>query len=234
MAAAELVHAADGRAHQGDGLGVASCSVGELGLGDRQHVVAHEGRDGTATVGEDAHRFDHSLRGGGAAGGGQRHHPVRQSEGGEAITDPRLRLVSQFLPAVADVDAEALEAKKHRRRVLYVDVGIRRGDRERSGEVAEARIVELEHRGMVAVLQHEQGAVPPEMVLQVVGAFPVGREGGEPLDAFAATALHLHHMGDGVRGPEIARVELNGAAPGWLGGEIIPGLLLRKTAAGKY
>jgi hypothetical protein len=40
-------------------------------------------------------------------------------------------------------------------------------------------------------------------------------------------------MGDGVRGPEIAGVELNGAAPGWLGGEIVAGLLVSEGVAGE-
>src|SRR5262249_25681216 len=137
-------------------------------------------------------------------------------------------------PTVADIDAEALEAEKGGRRVLHVDVDVRRGDRERRGEVAEASIVEFEHAGIVAVLELEQGAVPPEMVLQVVAAFPVRRERGEPLDAFAAAALHLHHMGDGMRGPEIAGLERDGAAPGWLGGEIVPGFLVREGMAGEY
>ena len=39
MAGAELVHAADGRTHQGDGFGVASGRVGELGVGDRQRTI---------------------------------------------------------------------------------------------------------------------------------------------------------------------------------------------------
>ena len=60
---------AEGRTHQGDGFGMASGSMGELGLGDRQHVVAHDGRDGAAALGEGAHRLDHALRSGGAAGG---------------------------------------------------------------------------------------------------------------------------------------------------------------------
>jgi hypothetical protein len=41
-------------------------------------------------------------------------------------------------------------------------------------------------------------------------------------------------MGDGVRSPEIAGVELDGVAPGWLGGERVPGLLLGEAAAGEY
>ena len=72
------------------------------------------------------------------------------------------------------------------------------------------------------------------MVLQVVAALPVGRERGEPLDAFAAPALHLHHVGNGVRGPEIAGVEFDGPAPGGLGREIISGLFLGEAAAGEY
>jgi hypothetical protein len=40
-----------------------------------------------------------------------------------------------------------------------------------------------------------------------------GRERGEPLDAFAAAALRLQHVGDRMRGPEIAGIELDGAAP---------------------
>src|SRR5258705_8197885 len=72
------------------------------------------------------------------------------------------------------------------------------------------------------------------MVLQVVTALPVGRERGEPLDAFAAAALRLQDMGDGVCGPEIAGVELDRAAPGWLGGEIVPGLFLGEAAAAEY
>ena len=113
MAAAEPVHAADGRTHQIDSLFVASGGVGELRLGDRQHVVAHDGRDRAAAIRETAHRLDHTLRSGGAAGGDQRHHPVRQCKGGLAVADPRLGLVGEFLPAVADIDPEALEPEQH-------------------------------------------------------------------------------------------------------------------------
>ena len=158
---------------------------------------------------------------------------MRQSERGQAVADPRLGLVGQFLPPVADIDAEALESKEDRCRVLHVDVDIRRGDGERRGEVAEARVVKLEHRGMVAVLQLEERAVPPEMMFEVVSALPVGRERREPLNAFAAAALRLQHMGDRVRGPEIARVDLDGPATVGLGREVIPGLLMGEGAAGE-
>ena len=67
----------------------------------------------------------------------------------------RLRFVGQFLPTVADIDAEALEAEERGRRVLCVDVDIRRGDRERCGEVAEVGIVEFERCGIFTVLDLE-------------------------------------------------------------------------------
>ncbi len=159
---------------------------------------------------------------------------MRQSEGGEAVADSRLGLVGQFLPAVADIDAQALETEQHGRRILHVDVDIRRSDRERRREVAEAGVVEFEHGGIVAILEREQRAVPPQMMLQVVAALPVGRECGEPLDAFAAAALRFQHVGDGVRGPQIAGVELDRAAPGGLGSERVPGLLLGEAAAAEY
>ncbi len=212
---------------------MASGGVGELGLGDRQHVVAHERGNGAATVGEGAHGLDHALCRGGAAGCGQRHQPVRQREGRHAVADPCFGLVGKFLPTIADIDAEALQAKEHGRRVLHIDVDVGRSDRERRGEIAEAGVVELEHRGMIAVLQLEQRAVPPEMVLQVVGPLPVGRERREPLNAFAAAALRLQDMGDGVRRPEIAGVELDGAASVGLCCEIVPGLLVGERAAGE-
>src|SRR5215831_15328155 len=72
------------------------------------------------------------------------------------------------------------------------------------------------------------------MVLQVVAALPVRCERREPLNALAAAALHLEHMGHRVRGPEIAGVELDGAAPGWFGGAIVAGLLMGEAMAGEY
>ena len=76
--------------------------------------------------------------------------------------------------------------------------------------------------------------MPPEMVLQVVAALPIRRERREPLDALAAAALRLHHMGHGMRGPEVAGVELDGPAPARLGAEIASGLLQREAAASEH
>ena len=161
-------------AHQGDGLGVAACRVGKLRLCDRQRVVAHDGGNGARPLREDAHGFNHALGRGAAAGGGKRHQPVRQREGGLAVADARLGLVGQFFPALADIDAQALQAKQHGSRVLHVDVNIGRGHRQRPGQVAKACVVEIQRSGRVAVLKLAQRAVPPQMVLQVMCPRPVG------------------------------------------------------------
>ena len=72
------------------------------------------------------------------------------------------------------------------------------------------------------------------MMLQVVAALPVGRERGEPLDAFAAAPLHLQDVRNRMRGPQVAGVELYGAASRRLGGEVVADLLLREAAAREY
>ena len=134
---------------------MAAGGLGELGLGDRQCVVAHDAGDGAAAIGEGAHGLDHALRSGGAAGGGQRHQPVRQRECGKTVADPCFRLVGEFLPTVADIDAKALQPEQRGRGVLHVDVDIGCGDRQRCGEIAEVGIVELERRGVIANLRIE-------------------------------------------------------------------------------
>ena len=106
-------------------VGVTSGRARELRLGDWQHVIAHEGWDGAVAVCEGAHRRDHARCGGGAAGSYQRHQPVRQSESGLAVADPRLGLVRKFLPAVADIDAETLQTEEHGCGVLHIDVDVR-------------------------------------------------------------------------------------------------------------
>src|SRR4051812_32490048 len=229
VAATELIHAVYGRAHNGDRFGVTSGGTGQLSLGDRQRVVAHDAGDGAAARGEGTHGVDHALRGRDTTRRGQRHQPVRQSECGKTVTDPSLRLVSQFLPAVSDIDAEALEAEEHRGRVLHVDVDIRRGDRERRAEVPEPSIVEFEYCVIITALHPEKSAVP-----QVLATLPVGGKRSEPLDAFATPALHFHYVGDGVRAPEIAGVQLDRAASAGFGGDIVADLFVSEGLAGQH
>jgi hypothetical protein len=42
---------AERRAHQGHGLGMAPGGMGQLGLGDRQHIVANDRRHGAMACG---------------------------------------------------------------------------------------------------------------------------------------------------------------------------------------
>ena len=79
---------------------------------DRQRIVAHQRPDAALAAARcrSAHRLDHASGRLPAPGGGQRHHPVRQREGRQAIADARLGLVGELDPAIADIDTLALAA----------------------------------------------------------------------------------------------------------------------------
>ncbi len=138
---------------------------------------------------------------------------MRQRESRQAVADARLGLVGELFPARADRHAAQLEAHEHRRGVLHVDVevGHRRG--ERRGEVAEAPVVEVEHRVELSPGEVEHRAVPPQVVQEKALAAPVLLEAGEPGDALGRPALHLEHVRHGVRAPDLGRIELHRAAP---------------------
>jgi len=80
-----------------------------------------------------------------------------------------------------------------------VVVGLR--VRHRRIQIAKTAIVEVENLLELAPLQMEQRAVPPQMVQQVVAAGPMWLELAEPGDAFVVSILHLHDVGNRVRGP---------------------------------
>jgi hypothetical protein len=80
-----------------------------------------------------------------------------------------------------------------------MEVGLRL--RQRGIQVAKTAIVERENLIEFASLQVKQRAVPPQMMQQVVGAGPVSLQLAEPSDAFVMSILHLHDMGNRVRGP---------------------------------
>ncbi len=77
-------------------------------------------------------------------------------------------------------------------------------------------------------------AVPPQMMLEVVGALPVRLEIGEPVDALTCAALHLEHVRNGMGRPEVALVDIDGIAPRGLRQRVVAELLVRKTATGEH
>ena len=123
------------------------------------------------------------------------------------------------------------EPEQHRGGVLHVDVEVGLRLRQRAGEIAEAPVVEIEHRVELAPLQMKQRAVPPQMMQQVVAAVPVPLQLVEPRDAFGVAALHLHDVRDRVRAPDVARIDRDRGAARRLGARIVAALFQRETMA---
>ena len=67
--------------------------------------------------------------------------------------------------------------------------------------------------------------MPPVVDLEKALLRPGLRIGAHPGDALALPALHLHHMGDRVLGPAVARLELDRAAAGGFRAGVVAGLL---------
>ena len=231
MAAAEAVHAAEHRAHQIDGPGVVAAAVRGHRGADGQRVIAHQRRIGGVSCREVAHGRQHPLRRGLPAGRGQRHHQVRQGEAGDAVADPRLRLVRQFHPALPHIDALARQPEQHGGGVLQVDVEVRHRLHQRRSQVAEAFVVQGQHPGGLATFEVVHRGMPVQMVHQVVRAVPIARQAVNPGDALAPSPLHLQHVSDAVRGPEVAGIARDRLPPGRLGLGVMAAFLHREAAA---
>ena len=78
---------------------------------------------------------------------------------------------------------------------------------------------------MLAEIQVIEGQMPPVVEGEAVVGRPVVRPAGQPVHAVAEPALHLHHMGAGMDGPGIARVQLQRPPRALLGAAIVAHLL---------
>src|SRR5262245_44703461 len=101
------------------------------------------------------------------------HHPMRQRKYRPAIANSIYGLFGDLNPAISNGNALPFEAEEHRRCILNVDVEIRLRLGQRRGEVTEASVVEIKYRIKLASLHMEQGAVPPEMMHDIVGTRPM-------------------------------------------------------------
>ena len=109
--------------------------------------------------------------------------------------------------------SEQLQPEQHRGGVLHVDVEIGLRHRERADEIAEAPVIEIEHRIGFAPLEMKQCAMPPQMMHEVRSTFPIALELVEPRDALRVPPLHLHDVRDRVRAPDVARIDLDRGTP---------------------
>ncbi len=78
---------------------------------------------------------------------------------------------------------------------------------------------------MLAEVEVVQREVPPVVVREAVAGRPVTFARRQPLDPVAVPALHLHHVGNGVHGPRVARIQLQRPPADFLGPRVGSGLL---------
>jgi len=107
----------------------------------------------------------------------------------------------QISPAIADIDAEGVEAPEEGGQVGQVD-------RQRAQRIQDRPIVQRQRRVILAKFDVEQRFVPPDMHLgQVVRRRPQLLARGHPAQTVFRTAGHLHDVRDGVVRPEAVRFE---------------------------
>jgi hypothetical protein len=122
VAAAETVHSPKHWFHEVHCTGVFTSPMGQHSLGYGQSYTSDDLRDGSVAATERSHRVKQSAGHVVASGRGERHHPVRLSERGEAITDPLFSLVRNLDPSIAYVDALTFQSKQHRCSILHIDI----------------------------------------------------------------------------------------------------------------
>ena len=117
----------------------------------------------------------------------------------QMIVRTLFRLVGKFLPACVYRDAGILEAPKHGDGIADIEIILRLVG-------ADLRVIEAEHFVILRQFEMIERAVPPDMVGEVVAAAPAVFGAFQPGNAVAGPAFHFMHMGDGMDGPNIARI----------------------------
>src|SRR6185437_4537343 len=139
-------------------------------------------------------------------------------ENEDVVVEAAGRALGKLRPTRADGDAELLEAPKQRHRVADIEILVGRFG-------ADFAIVEIEHAVVLRELEMIEAAVPADVENEIVQLAPFAIEPVDPGDALALAVLHLEDMGDGMRRPDIGRVDRDGTPPGALGGDVVAGFL---------
>src|SRR3546814_2439273 len=90
---------------------------------------------------------------------------MRIDEREDMVVHAQPRLLGEFQPAVADIDAAHVQAQEQRRGVGDVEIVVRLFG-------AHAPVVQVEDRVVLLQRQMEEGAVPPEVKGEIVGLLP--------------------------------------------------------------
>ena len=120
-------------------------------------------------------------------------------------------------PTIADVMARQVNPPQQGRSVHQVE-------RHGAAVLADRSVIEREHLVDLAEVEVIERTVPPVVHLEeVVVARPMGLARYHPADAVLRAPLHLHDMRDGVVGPTVERLQLDGLAAGFLGPIVVTG-----------
>ncbi len=105
---------------------------------------------------------------------------------------------------------------------------VRRRLGHRLVEIADLAVVAFQHRIELAELQLHQGAVPPQVMDQLVAERPVAGLARQPIAPLARPAFHLQHMRLDVMREIVGAVLCDRLVDGALGARGVPGLLMGK------
>ena len=147
-----------------------------------------------------AQAIELQLGGWPVAGGGERHRHVGVVEEQERQVEPRARGRTQVLPAPRVRAAEEVEPPRERHGILKVGSG---GDRD----VAEHALEEALHSLVAPLGQVHEGEVPEQVVLEVSEMIAGMNARGQGLDAAGIVPALVVHVGHGMDGPGVLRIE---------------------------
>ena len=195
VAAAEQADLRLARRQQIDHARVLAAAVRLRRLAHRNDHIGDRRRGPQRGVGgEFPQRGDEPCRRRVAPGGDQRQHQMRHHQQMPNLADAGLGLVGQFVPAVADVEAQLFQPPQQRGGVLQIDVVVGRRLGHRVVEVADVLVVARHHRVHFAEVEAQQGAVPPQVMDQVVAQRPVDHLCAKPVAALARAAVGVHDV----------------------------------------
>ena len=162
----------------------------------------------------------------------ERHHQVRRQQRLCRIVDARLRLVGQFHPTLAGIDAQLVEAPEEGGGVSQVVELRRHRLGHRRIQVANVGVVTFKHRLAVTEIEQHQGLMPPQMVHEVIADRPVAGLRRQPVAALARPSFGAEDMRLDVMGEEVLRITLIRGVDRVFGGRGVAGLLVRESPDG--
>src|SRR5438105_5777263 len=167
------------------------------------------------------------LHGSCIARGGRRHEIMQVDDHERVIVAVQSGPFGELAPPGTDVDLRLLEAPEQRHGICDVQILIRMLG-------AYLAIIDVDDAVVLLEVETEERFVPAQVEREVIATMPVLGAVRDPRDALSPTTLHFGDVRNGVRRPDVARVELHGTASEFLGARVIPRLLQTVGVTAKY